>query len=188
MFKKMTSRFFLVSLAFVLLCGNTFGVFVELDVPLYEQEKDNWCWVASGKMAGNYLSPTTSVSQSQLVMNIKGAIVDEPGDIWETASAMQMSTFPMEYASPKINGYFSWADTKTSIDHGYPLVALVSHSTFSSGHYYVIIGYDPSYNKIKVNDSFRNRTIECSWYGFTIGNWQDSRPYQNTVYFDNWNS
>ena len=189
MFKKI-KRYIAVLLAMTVIpCNNAFGAYRELDVPIYQQEKSNWCWVASGKMAGNFLCPHVSVSQSQLVFNIKGSDVNETGSIWEAARAMEMSTHPTKTASVMSTGYFSWIDTKTSIYNGYPLLARVADSLLSSnGHFYVIKAYDPTTGYIKVIDPLHGQELECGWGAFLSGNWIETRPYQNTVYFDDWNS
>lgn len=173
----------------MLLCSNTFASFVELNVPKYTQEKSNWCWVTAAKMAGNYLSPTVTVSQSQLVFNIKGSYDNKTGTVWEAARAMEMSTFPTQSATVKITGYFPWSDTKKSINNGYPLVALVADSmTSQNGHYYVIKGYDPDINSIKVIDPSNGKEATCTWNSFVNGTWDEKRPYQYSVYFKSWNS
>lgn len=161
--------------------------FVLLDVPKLKQEETKWCWVTAGLMAGKYMSPIMNKTQSALVIDIKGSYVNEPGTIFEAARAMELSTYPVQSVSPKITGYFSWPDTRKSIDNGYPLLAFVNSSAIGkSGHFYVIKGYSET-GQLKLNDPWDGKEKQCSWYGFTTGNWEDSRPYQNSVYYNNWN-
>jgi hypothetical protein len=52
----------------------------------------------------------------------------------------------------------------TSIDNGYPVIPLVNDG--SSGHYYVIRGYDASTDRIAVNDPWDGTRYTCVWSEF----------------------
>ena len=163
-----------------------FASFEELNVPKYTQEKSMWCWAAAAQMAGKYKYSTSDATQTDIVTYVKGSAVNNEGSIFETANATEYVTNNTYGLSTAWISKWGWDKVKTSIDNGYPVIALVDGG--GSGHYYVIRGYDASTNKIALNDPWDGERKTCSWDDFNDGSWGDeSRPYKYTVYFDNYN-
>ena len=153
-----------------------------LPVPIYQQEKTNWCWAAAARMAGVYKYWTTSVTQSEIVGFIKGSSnINEPGDIFETAESITYVTKGLYSALTA--GQWPMSNIEHSIDNDYPVVPLVNDG--NTGHYYVICGYNSS--KIVLNDPWTGTQKTCNWSDFAKGNtssgWSDNRPYVYTVHF-----
>jgi len=158
----------------------------ELVVPKIQQAKSQWCWAAAAEMAGKYKYSSSTRTQWDVVEAIKGDdTINEPGDIYETANATEFVTYDNYGVSATII-FFPWnfSKVKKSIDNGYPVIPLVNNGT--TGHYYVIRGYDPDTEEIAVNDPWDGERKIVSWSNFDSGNWSDSRPHKYTVYFDDY--
>ena len=163
----------------------TFAAFKELNVPNYKQEKSQWCWATAAQMAGRYKYSVSSLSQTDIVKHVKGSDANETGTIWETENATEYVTNNTCELSATFFIRWNWDKIKTSIDNGYPVIPLVRN--LSTGHYYVIRGYDEKNKKIAVNDPWDGTRYTCTWSDFDSGNWShDSRPHKFTVYFDDY--
>lgn len=179
-----------VMVVLVVMCNlniTAFAAFEELNVPQYTQENTNWCWVAAAQMAGKYKYSASTRTQTQIVEYITGSsTMNDPGTIWQTANATEYVTNNTYNLSAALLSTWSWEKIKTSIDNGYPVIALVRSN--GSGHYYVIRGYDPTTNKIAVNDPADGTRYTCAWEEFCEGTWNhESRAYHSTVYFSDYN-
>lgn len=176
--------------AFMVCSSTVLAAFTELAVPLYKQQKSNWCWAAAAEMAGKFKYSSSTVTQADIVAKIKGnSTVNEAGSTSETAKSIEYVTGGYYGASSTILFRWGWDKVKTSIDNNYPVVPLVNDG--SSGHYYVIVGYNSTDASIAVNDPWDGQRYECTWADFDAGDtsngWKESRPHKYTVYYDNWN-
>lgn len=158
---------------------------VTLNVPIYTQEKDQWCWVAAAKMAGTYKYPSTTVTQTQIANYIKGIFFNnKPGSIDETADAINYVT-NNTYAATT-DEVWGFNKVRTSLHRDYPIVPLVNDG--SSGHYYVICGIIETPAKIILNDPWTGRQTSCYFSHFYMGgdgtSWYETRPYAYTVCFE----
>lgn len=156
-----------------------------LSVPIYKQEKSLWCWAASARMAGIYKYWSTDVTQTEIVTHVKGSAVNETGSALEvtmTLSYVTNGVYPGLWSSSP----FSFSQVQTSIDNDYPVIPLVYKK--SSGHFYVICGYNQPKSQIILNDPWNGARYTCSWSDFcngnTSGGWIDNRPFSNTAFFD----
>ncbi len=178
-------------LSALVVCSSTvLAAFTELAVPLYTQQKSNWCWAAAAEMAGKFKYSSSTVTQADIVAKIKGdSSLNKPGKTSETAESIEYVTGGYYGASHTILSRWGFDKVKTSIDNSYPVVPLVNDG--NTGHYYVIVGYNPTDDSIAVNNPGDGQRYECTWADFDAGNtsngWRDSRPHKYTVYFDNWN-
>lgn len=110
---------------------------VKLDVPLYGQEKREWCWIASARMVGRYFY-STSRTQTDGVRHVKGHTRDESGTTVETRDAARYFTHNRNrfYAT----GAFSFAEVRTNIDKSWPVIAGIRYRS-GAGHMVVFYGY-----------------------------------------------
>lgn len=187
-FERVSRKVISVLLIACLVCGTgamaASAASVQLSVPGYAQERSNWCWAAAARMAGIYKYWTSSVTQTQIVANVKGAVTNTTATAAETAAAINYvtnNTYPATCSA----GTFTLAKIQTSINNDYPVVPLVYASL--SGHFYVIYGYNNSTLLLKDPASGGNKT--CTYTQFLNGtSGFDSRPYYHTTYFRNYNS
>lgn len=171
------------------LVSTAYAAYAELSVPRYQQEKSSWCWAAAARMAADYVYGGTIPSQTQIVTYIKGSAVNEAGSISETAASIEYATGGTKSASYTSAGSpWTYQKVKTSIDNLRPVVPLVNDGT--SGHYYVICGYEASTMRIAVINPGNATRYTCSWEDFCAGDtesgWRDSRPHRYTVFFSDW--
>lgn len=180
----------IVVLAALMVCYSTaLAAFTELAVPRYKQQKSNWCWAAAAEMAGKFKYSSSTVTQADIVTEIKGSsTVNDAGSISETAESIEYVTNDYYGASSTNLFRWGWNKVKTSIGNNYPVVPLVNDG--NTGHYYVIVGYNSADSSIAVNDPWDGQRYECTWADFDAGDtsngWKDSRPHVYTVYYDNW--
>lgn len=62
---------------------------VLLDVPHRKREQSGWCWAACAEMIGKYLDKSSQVTQTQIVINVKGSAINEGATDAETAQALR---------------------------------------------------------------------------------------------------
>lgn len=172
-----------------LLVATAYASYSELHVSRYKQEQRNWCWAACARMAADYVCGFTIPSQAEIVLHIKKSLVDKTGTISETANAITYATSGVKQASYTSQGNpWTFQNVIKSIDNLRPVVPLVNDG--SSGHYYVICGYEASTGRITVIDPGDAGRYTCSWNDFQNGNtasgWRDSRPHAYTVFFSDW--
>ena len=158
----------------ILLVSNALAV--ELNVPLYGQEKSNWCWVASSQMVAGYKG-YRSKTQTQICTYVKGGAVNDSGSIAEVADAIFYASNGNLHISTATAAQFPLANIKSAIDKSNPVTALVNKS--GSGHYYVIRGYNGS--TLLLNDPLplnSGKRVSCTYTAFCNGSWSgDNRPY-----------
>ena len=149
----------------------------ELNVPLYGQEKSNWCWVASSRMVAGYKG-YTSKTQTQICTYVKGGAVNNTGSIAEVADAIFYASNGNLHISTATAAQFPLANIKGAINKYNPVVALVNDG--KSGHFYVIRGYNG--NELLLNDPLplnSGMKTLCTYDEFVKGSWsrETRRPY-----------
>jgi hypothetical protein len=117
-----------------------------LDVDMYPQEQNQWCWAATGRMTMVYAGGDPSVitqcaeansafSQTSCCSNGSTSKCNQPYyplyDDWGFAATEK-------YRAK--GAYLSWDDFKLAIDEGKP-VAFLWHWNSGGGHYQVATGY-----------------------------------------------
>ena len=193
--KVRATRSISLILSFVLALGLSVcpvsAAYPEINISRFRQEKSQWCWAAAARMAADYLySPVPT--QSQIVAYIKGSSnVNEPGTTAETARSMEFATSWVKHAGSTTSGNpWTFQHVTISIDNHRPVVPLVNDG--SSGHYYVICGYEASTERIALVDPGNATRYTCSWDDFndgdTTGGWKESRPHAYTCFFLDWSS
>ena len=178
-----------VLLVAILLCNTSITTFAAWDmlqnVPRYCQEKSNWCWAAAALMAGKYKYPASTATQPKIVAHVKGnSTVNDTASIFETVNATEYVTNDTIELSTTLISPWNFSQVRTSIEHGFPVIPLAVKGLVN-GHFYVIIGCNPSTNSIRLIDPSNGVLYTCSWSEFSNGTWpRDSRPHSFTVYFD----
>lgn len=187
--KKHKKIFFVVIMTVVMSLVSTqtaFAAIKELGVPIYTQEKSQWCWAAAARMAGKYRYPSSTVNQGQIVAHVKGSsAVNEAASIFEIVDAAEYVTNDTMEFSTTLLFNWDWSDIMVSINNNYPAIALVYGD--GNGHYYVIRGYDSTANTVIVNDPWYGKRFVVPWEDFKAGGWNDeTRPYKYTIYFESY--
>jgi len=145
------------SLKVMLLCFIFAGCFYfhafaanPLGVRRFEQEKDQWCWAACMQMVGTYMT-RNNYSQTTIVDEVKGAIVNEGAQTSEVASGLTN----IWRLSASINTSLTFDLCQAHILNSRPFVMFVRWNT-GHAHFIVCDGYSTSAKTIHVIDP---------WYG-----------------------
>ena len=90
-----------------------------LSTPLLGQNRDNWCWAAASLMAARtYVN--TRVTQTDIVRNVKGTVINEGGTDAERLAAVKFATNgAVEF---KVVAPLTEAQIVASIDAGDPVM------------------------------------------------------------------
>jgi hypothetical protein len=134
-----------------------------LDVPLVGQEKSNWCWVATAKMAGeaywkplnNYTSPARSVTQSQISQAVRGNTYNSAGSVSDSIRAISyvLEDDPDSDAATWSDP-FAISSVAQSLAQMKPIKFSIHHPSQSIGHALVIkgISFSGSSTYLAIND------------------------------------
>ena len=151
-----------------------------LSVPFYKQEKSNWCWAACARMVGKYYVPSSTKTQTQIVVEVKGSALNEAGTLGEIAQA---TSYVTNYG---LTGDISFSTMSFNVVKSYingndPIQALVRGG--GSGHYYVIYGYNVSSgtNYLYLINPGDGHGKYVSYSDFKAGNWTETRPWKYSV-------
>ena len=122
----------------------TFESGLTLNTPQIGQEQDRWCWAACAQMVARTAVPSSTVTQSDIVREVKGAIINEGGLPEEYAAGAQFATYD-RYAYESMYNTLSEYDLMRYLRYGRPVIAaLGSYDSFGkrgNGHAVVIYGY-----------------------------------------------
>ena len=167
-----------------------------LDVTLYPQEQNQWCWAATGRMTMLYAGGDPSVitqcaeannafSQTSCCSNGSTSRCNQPYyplyDNWGFTAANMYS---------EKGAYLSWNGLKEVIDAGKP-VAFLWHWKSGGGHYQVATGYyedtstSPATKMVYVNNPWppnEGAQTSCTYASFTGGPRYDH--LQTCFYYD----
>lgn len=123
-----------------------------INIPRQRQEKDNWCWAASAVMIGRY-GTGSSISQTQVVKQVKGSVVNDGGTDSEVVSAIK---YVSQYGKkPRITTPKSYVDMSNYIDQN-KLFAIHMSWTTGGGHMIVGAGYSLDGKSIYCVDPWEN--------------------------------
>jgi hypothetical protein len=125
-----------------------------LDVPLYAQQTNMWCWAASGEMIMNYLDPAKDVAQCTQandyfhLTNCCESFKNCVKGGWP-----QYDNYGFDYSSTGDGQALSWEQLVAQINSNRP-VGFAWHWTGSGGHYMVVKGWEiiDDTNYVHVND------------------------------------
>ena len=125
-----------------------------LNTPEIGQEKSMWCWAASALMAAKTNTYTTK-TQSDIVREIKGSVIDEDADEYETLRAVQYASGNSNYVL--LEHTLSEAEIKQKIDAGFPIILCrgwYPNGPRENGHVSVLYGYrfEGTYVKYLIRD------------------------------------
>lgn len=145
-----------------------------------KQEKTNWCWAATAQMTGKCVYPSSNVTQTQIVVHVKGEDVNKPANPNETADGTMYATNDTTSFSGEL-GAMSFRSVKNCINKGRPVQPLVNNGV--TGHYYVIYGYNEASNGdyLYIADPWDGYGKYVSYLDFVNGTWSDTRPWLASV-------
>lgn len=124
-----------------------------LSVPLYKQEKTNWCWAACIQMCAKYKGYTAT--QASIVKAAKDEEVNEGASRPKDYSKGMESATKKKYTATKSDDILAASEIKKVLKSDLPLI--ISMSQYSNGvktssHANVVVAVDKDNNFIKVND------------------------------------
>jgi len=105
-----------------------------------KQEMSNWCWAASSAMVGKY-NTTSSVSQSYLVYQVKGLVVNLGGSEQDEVKGIYVASKETKNAAIVGNANFDFTSIINLIDKNHPLIMNLYWND-KSKHAVVCAGYD----------------------------------------------
>ena len=125
------------------------------------QERTNWCWAASARnmAVAKFTSANVTKSQSQVVKQIKGSIVNEGASIKETANAI--TSFSKSGSATSTNSAPSLTKIKSEINKG-RAVLLGLEGLLGMGHSIIVYGYDNDSKDLHIFDP-RDSRIICTY-------------------------
>ncbi|MGY0236331.1 papain-like cysteine protease family protein [Longispora urticae] len=140
--------------------GNT-----KLNLKELVQEKDQWCWAATGLSIAQYLGKGANVSQNQFCLYGRGlsggTCPNQPAEL----SVVQQGLSRVGVSPGReVDGAISFAQVKTEINGNRPIETGV-YWTSGGGHARVIYGYDTANSSIFFSDP-----------------WGSSQRYQEMTY------
>ena len=158
----------------------------KLSVPIYKQEKSNWCWVASARMMAKYHVPSSTRTQTQMVVYIKGSNVNKTGTTTEAANAAKYAAHNQRIYLPRSAQTFDVI--KARINENVPVYAAAgyydSNNERHGGHAVVIYGYQivpKSTGGIYYNDPSTASSHYTRFSSFCDGSY-NGRKYDGSVY------
>ena len=167
----------------IVCCTATSHAATWLSVSYIQQENTLWCWAACAQIAGKYYNSSSTVSQTQIVIHVKGSNVNETGTISDEVDA---ATFATNYNTSFVGKYnaYSFSALKGFINSGWIVIPMVYKASTNSGHFYVIYGYNEtsSGSYLYLVDPATGTGKYTSYSSFLNGTWTDSRPWTSTVY------
>lgn len=154
-FKNNTSQDVYVS-------GSTVAIFfIDVGVPFYKQEKGNWCWAACVQMiAGTYNYTTT---QTAIVNEIKGEIIDDTGTPLEIKSAIEYATVTTHSCSGSYSDLKGISNLSAGIFNSKPVIIYKPGSSGSSGHVSVVTAVDDESKYVRFNNPANNGPLVVTY-------------------------
>lgn len=151
-----------------------------LHIIFVKQEKTQWCWATTAQMTGKCVYPSSNVTQTQIVVHVKGEDINDAANPRETANGTMYATNDTTSFLGDL-GAMSFRLVKNHIDKGRPIQPLVNNGV--TGHYYVIYGYDEASNGdyLYIADPWDGYGKYVSYLDFLNGTWSDTRPWIATV-------
>lgn len=120
-----------------------------LNVPQYKQEDTNWCWAACTQMCAKYFDKNNTISQTQIVENVKGGVYNHTAKPEDYPKAMEFAT-GNEYTAVRSEGYWFMWQIRNELNDGIPIIMALQKS--NGKHAVVITAADNDADFIRVND------------------------------------
>lgn len=145
------------------------------------QEQSKWCWVASARnmAVGRYTKDYVTESQSDVVKSLKGSVVNETADIYETSNAVD--SFCKHVVSKGMQSTLTNKQLKQELNSGYP-VLLWMGMVGKTSHAVVLFGYDKDSNQVHLYDPAGGK-IYATFSELRNGEAFSGLSYIQTVYF-----
>lgn len=139
----------------------------EIRLPRQQQQKDNWCWAACSAMVGRY-NTESKITQTEIVKFIKNSIVDEGGNAYEIADAIEYASGNTKTATA-VAGYISYNSAVKKIDANHPFV--IGMDWYSDGaHAIVCSGYNKADSSVQIIDPWKDtKTTYYNYYDICHG-------------------
>lgn len=152
-----------------------------LSVPLYKQEKTNWCWAACIQMCAEYKGYIAT--QSEIVEAAKGEVVNTAAGDSDYPAGMEFAT-NNTYTAERTETVLTVSGIKDILESDMPL--MISLGTFKdnkrvSGHANVVTAVDKANRYIRVNDPNYNGASEKNFKYSVITSSDSSRRYDVTI-------
>ncbi|MCQ2512806.1 MAG: C39 family peptidase [Lachnospiraceae bacterium] len=156
----------------------------QLNVTRRQQERSQWCWVASAVMVGTRHSGI-SISQGLVVYYVKGIEGNYPGTLPETVSALYYASNNEIYGTSTSIDNFPYSSAVAEIDDNQPFLIRMGWNS-GGAHMVVGAGYDHEDNSIYIIDPYGNCLSEYFGYyrlitGCTINSGQGR--WTHTIYY-----
>ncbi len=180
MLKHKSLTALIISCALIFSTSTAFAASKTLSISPIKQEKTNWCWSAASIMhakftASQFHSKSVSKTQTEVVVHVKGANVNEGASYAELDHGHEfvegVAGDDDFYGGDWIYSYEGISDTY--IDNNKPLTGIMTNPGVGS-HAVVIIGYDDKdwpweTNDIMFNDPWDGTKHMCSYDSFWDG-------------------
>ena len=141
--------------------GRASGYTRQLSVTRQKQEKSSWCWAACARMVGHYITKSAK-TQSAIVKNVKGSVINEGASNAETKKAIQYAV-GSNY-SVKTNGVVPMVNFVSSIySQQHPAAIKITWNS-GKGHIVVIAGVNSTSNTLYVIDPWES--TPSKWMNF----------------------
>lgn len=125
----------------------------QLNVTRQKQEKSSWCWAACARMVGHYITKSAK-TQSAIVKNVKGSVINEGASLTEIKKAIQYAV-GSKY-SVKTYGIVPMVNFVSSIySQQHPAVIKITWNN-GKGHAVVIAGVNSGSNTLYVIDPWES--------------------------------
>lgn len=163
----------------------------------YEQQKSNWCWVASAECSGKFFNPNTTKTQRSVVHAIKRISDTDNNDnftgtVYDIESAAILFTFfpnqPHNYKG--FEKKFSFVALKAQMMKG--VIPIVSSGTYNNNNVRVQGHATPICSTMNVGstskiieyyDPSNGKKYSCTYEKFCDGSY-NGRRYDRTVLVD----
>ena len=140
----------------------------EIKLTRKQQEKTNWCWAASSLMVGAYTINNSTVTQSDIVKHVKKGIINEGGNAYEIAEAIQYASGNTKTPTV-VSGYLSHKNVVKEIDANQPFVITVKW-TSKGAHAVVCSGYNKENGSVYLIDPWEDTlTASYNYYDLCHG-------------------
>lgn len=111
-----------------------------------KQERSNWCWAACSEIVGKSVDPSSSVSQSQIVMKTKGSIGNYTGSINDIIAGCEFAgnhKKSFKYGDAYYNQLLDFSQVGIRIGNGIGVIAAATFYDGDGGTKYSIGYIDP---------------------------------------------
>ncbi|MFB7665189.1 papain-like cysteine protease family protein [Kitasatospora sp. NPDC056138] len=141
------------------------GTWRKLDISMQQQQRDNWCWAASGNTIATYFG--YDYSQNQFCNAAFGRATDSSCPNSQAALDDVQSALSRVGINPGryVNSYLRYSTVQSEIDANRPIETRIQWSS-GGGHMHVLYGYDTSSNWVYWGDPWPSN-YRYNWADYT---------------------